>query len=92
MSVPVQIIVTERSGSFSGRSSARVGFGSFPLSQDGEHLVDPEHGKSGGHQTGGSEDVPPVEEAKRDALGDAVEPEADQCHGGEDLDAQRRPG
>lgn len=72
----------------SGRSSARVDFGFLPLSQDGEHLIDPERGKSGGYQGGSSEDVPPVKEPEWDTLGDAVEPEADQCHGGKDLDAQ----
>lgn len=64
----------------------------FSLRQDREHLVDPEHGEAGGDQAGGSEDVPPVEEAEGDALGDAIEPEAHQGHCGEDLDAQGRPG
>lgn len=89
--IPVQT-GTETSKRISGRPPAQVGFSFLPLRQDREHLVDPEHGKAGGHQAGGSEDVPPVEEAEGDAFGDAVEREADQSHGGKDLDAQGWPG
>lgn len=86
------LFIPETSRLISGRPCERVGFSFFPLRQDGEHLVQPERREAGSHQAGGAEDVPPVEEAERDALGDAVEPEAHQRHGGENLDAQGWPG
>lgn len=70
----------------------RVSLRHLPLRHDHTHLIDAEGSESGGQQTGGTQDVPPVEEAEGNSFHDAVEAETHQGQSGEELHAQRRPG
>lgn len=69
----------------------RVSLRHLPLRHDHTHLIDAEGSESGGQQTGGTQDVPPVEEAEGNSFHDAVEAETHQGQSGEELHAQRRP-